>query len=109
MKKTLAVVSVLAAISSAQAMDFESKGSISVKDLKESGYPKAAKISLEDAVKAALEKQKGKAVSAELDDENGYLVYEVTISTADGSKMEVYVDAGNKKILGIEKDSGLLG
>ena len=57
-----------------------------------------AKVSLVQAVEAAVKKNSGKAISAELEEEDGYLVYSVEIVTGDGT-VEVKVDAGNKQIL----------
>lgn len=79
------------------------KGSIKVGVGKEDDYPNLAKITLEDAVKAALTKVPGKAVEAELDKEDGYLVYEVKIVSADKKKHELKVDAGTKEILKSEE------
>lgn len=57
-------------------------------------YAKLAKISPEQAKQAALAVVPGTVTSVELDDEDGFLVYEVVI----GNK-EVIVDAGNAKVL----------
>ncbi|MBI4178399.1 PepSY domain-containing protein [bacterium] len=60
-----------------------------------------ARVNLIDAVKSALAAVPGKAVSAELEDEAGFLVYSVEIVS--GEKVtEVKVDAGNKRILRTE-------
>lgn len=60
-----------------------------------------AKVDLVDAVKAALRNTPGKAVSAELEEDDGFLVYSVDVVN-DGKVTEVKVDAGNKKILKTE-------
>lgn len=57
-----------------------------------------AKVDLTDAVQAAVKHTPGKAIAAELEDEDGFLVYVVDVVS--GNKVtEVTVDAGNKKIL----------
>ncbi len=61
-----------------------------------------AKISLINAIEIGLKKVRGKAVRAELDNENGYLVYSVIITFNNESK-EVKIDAGNGKVLLVEK------
>ncbi|MEV0125965.1 PepSY domain-containing protein [Streptomyces sp. NPDC050703] len=66
---------------------------------------KAAEVTAADAIKAALADTSGTAVSAELDDEDGGLVWDVDIlkgSTWHG----VEVDAGTGKVLGswVDKD-----
>ena len=57
-----------------------------------------AKITANQAKRFAERKIGGKATSAELGNENGSLVYEVKIS-----QKETKVDAGNGKILRVEK------
>lgn len=63
-----------------------------------------ATISQDEAKKAALEAVPGTVGSAELGDENGSLIWEVDITKADGSSVEVKVDAGNGKVLAQEAD-----
>lgn len=74
-------------------------GTISVKDKKEKDYPGLATVTLQEAVDAALASVPGKAIEAELDDEKGYLVYDVKVAGTDNKMHEVTVDAGNKSIL----------
>ncbi|AEA46192.1 PepSY domain-containing protein [Archaeoglobus veneficus] len=62
-----------------------------------------AKITPKDAENAALAKVPGKVVKVSLDNENGYVVYSVEISTNAGVK-DVKVDAGTGQVLHI--DSG---
>ncbi|MEV0116350.1 PepSY domain-containing protein [Streptomyces sp. NPDC050844] len=62
---------------------------------------KAAKVTAADAIKAALAKQSGTAVSAELDDEDGgSLFWDVDVLGKDGSWHSVQVDPGTGKVLG---------
>ncbi len=63
-----------------------------------------AKITPKDAENAALAKVPGKVVKVSLDDENGYVVYSVEISTNSGIK-DIKIDAGNGQVLHI--DSGV--
>jgi len=62
-----------------------------------------AKITPEDAKNAALAKVPGKVVKVSLDNENGYVVYSVEISTDAGVK-DVKVDAGNGRVAYIDSD-----
>ncbi len=78
-------------------------GTIPTKNVNKKEYVNLAKISLQDAIAAALEKSPGKAVDAELDSENGFLVYEVKIVSAD-KKVKVRVDAGDKSILRVKEE-----
>jgi len=66
--------------------------------------PDLAKISLEEALKAAQAAVPGKLLHAELEVINGGLVYTVGIVNKAHHLIEVEVDAGNGRILAI--DSG---
>ena len=79
------------------------QGTIPVRDLKKEAYADSTKVTLADAIEAALENAPGKAVEAELDTEDGFLVYEVKVLGANHQKAEVLVDAGSKAILRVEK------
>lgn len=46
----------------------------------------------------------GEVVSAELEDEDGFVVWEVEVRAADGTVQEVTVDAGDARILGTERE-----
>jgi uncharacterized membrane protein YkoI len=63
-----------------------------------------AKVSLDEAVKAALQSVPGKVLKVELEDEDGYLVYGVEIAKADRQIADVKIDAGNGKLLKIDQD-----
>jgi len=67
-----------------------------------------AKVSLTDAVKAALAATPGKAVAAKLGSEKGTLSYEVNVLGSSGEATSVAVDAftGKTVTTGGEKDSG---
>ncbi|MWA13672.1 PepSY domain-containing protein [Streptomyces sp. BA2] len=60
---------------------------------------KAAKVTAADAIDAALAKHSGTAVSAELDDEDGGLVWDVDLLKGD-AWTSVQVDPGTGKVLG---------
>ena len=65
---------------------------------------KEVKVSSQDAEKVALNEVDGKVVESELGDENGTIVYEITIETQDG-KQEVKVDATSGEFLKVENDN----
>lgn len=46
----------------------------------------------------------GEVAGTELEDENGFVVWEVAVRAADGSLQEVTVDAGDASVLGTERD-----
>ncbi|MFE7620081.1 PepSY domain-containing protein [Streptomyces sp. NPDC057496] len=58
-----------------------------------------ARVSVQDAVAAALKAVPGTVTGAELDDEDGGLVWEVDVYGSDKVWHDVTVDAGNGKVL----------
>ncbi|MDI3481045.1 MAG: hypothetical protein PWQ97_700 [Tepidanaerobacteraceae bacterium] len=65
-----------------------------------------AKITKDEAIKAALAAHPGYAVKgASIGNENGYLVYEVNIADKSGKTLEIKVDAGNGKILATDSQA----
>ncbi len=81
------------------------KGSIRVDRQLETEYPAMARISMEQARAAALAAVPGVVLGVDLDEEDGFLVYDVRIATADKSTTtEVTVDAGDGRILATERD-----
>jgi uncharacterized membrane protein YkoI len=102
----LGAISLLAvSINAAYAKDLEKSGSIKVSKFSRTDHSELAKVTLQDAVAAATKKIPGKAIEAELESKNGYLVYEVKVVSADKNITEVFVDAGNYAILGTKKES----
>lgn len=66
---------------------------------------KLAKVSFEDALKTAEAAQAGAVVSGVLEAEDGGLQYAFEILNPQTGKIdEVAVDAGNGKVLGIDRD-----
>ena len=63
-----------------------------------------ARISIFKAIGIASSMSKGTPVEAELEAEDGYLVYEIELSTGDDARTEVVIDAGNGSILKQERD-----
>jgi uncharacterized membrane protein YkoI len=98
------VLTALIAIGGAHARQTNHTGSIQVKNDEEAGFAEMAKISLDSAVNAALKAVPGKVLKAELENENGYLVYGVEIVKTDHQIADVKVDAGNGKVLKVETD-----
>ena len=73
----------LFAIVGVYALQEKSAGSLSIKGDDEAGFAEMAKISFDSAMNEALKAVPGKVVKAELENENGYLVYGVEIAKAD--------------------------
>ncbi|MFD4629369.1 PepSY domain-containing protein [Streptomyces sp. NPDC058284] len=90
--------------SSVQLKDHDRQGGDGDDDRAEA---KAAEVTAADAIKAALADTKGTAVSAELDDEDGGLVWDVDILNG-RTWHSVEVDPGTGKVLGswTENDDG---
>ncbi len=80
-------------------------GTIPIPRTTEADYPGMAKISFDQAIQKALAAVKGKVLEAELEEEDGFLVYEVEIVGQNRSVTEVMVDAGNGEILAMEQES----
>ena len=58
-----------------------------------------ATVTPEEATTAALAAVPGTAGPAQLENENGYVVYGIEVTGADGTKVDVKVDAGNGSVL----------
>jgi uncharacterized membrane protein YkoI len=79
------------------------KGSIRpVGKVKPADCPALAKISFESALQAARARTPGSVIKAELEVEDGCLMYPFEIVGADKSITEVEIDAGNGRVLGTE-------
>ena len=95
----------LPVLASAKAEKAASAGSIRpTKKVKAADLPALAKISFDDAVKAATTAVPGKIIKAELEVEDGSLMYSFEIVGADKSITEVEIDAGNSQVLGTDKE-----
>jgi len=80
-------------------------GSIQVsKDEGEYKLAKLAKVSMAQAEQAANRQTHGKVIETELENESGFLVWEVKSVAQDGALTEVYIDAGNGKVLAMEQE-----
>ena len=79
-------------------------GSIPVGTHSESQLKGLAKITPAQAIQAALARVKGKVLKVELENENGFLVYDVEIRRPDRSTVELKVDAGNGRVLAMERE-----
>jgi len=62
-------------------------------------------INIIEAIQIALNNVYGQVIKAELDRENGFLIYEVEIIDPQGRRYEIEIDAYNGNILDIKSDS----
>jgi uncharacterized membrane protein YkoI len=102
----LATVAVILSLTDpARAAEARIAGTIAVKD-KATAAEKVglAKVTQQDAVAAALKAHAGKVVKSGLEEEEGFLVWEIDVMGDDKVEMEILVDAGNGKVLRKEKD-----
>lgn len=58
---------------------------------------------MNEAIAIAMNKQSGHIEEAELDEDDGRLLYEIEIETANG-EVEIDIDAVSGKILKVERD-----
>lgn len=65
---------------------------------------KEATITKQEAISAALKDVAGKATNTELEDENGTVVYGVSVTDNQGKQQDVKVDAKTGKVLKVEAD-----
>ncbi len=63
---------------------------------------KDAKVTIDQAVKTALEKVPGTAVEAELEKKHDKTVWEVEVLGADGKVSEVHIDAATGAVIDVE-------
>ncbi len=94
----------LMAIGAVSAQETKNTGSIRVSSADEAGFTDLAKIPFNSAVQSAVTAVPGKVLKAELENEDGYLVYSIEVAKSDHQIDEIMIDAGNGKVLKIEKD-----
>ena len=82
---------------------FASEGRIWIDDDDEADHTGDAVITEEEAIDIAEAHMDGTAYSAELENEDGYLVWGIHVENADG-KWDVKIDAGNGEVLKAESD-----
>jgi hypothetical protein len=63
------------------------------------------KITMEQAIKAAIEKVPGKVTEAELEEEDGKSVFEITVVGDDGKEFELEADAATGVVM-LEDEAG---
>lgn len=63
-----------------------------------------ATVSQADAEAAALAAVSGEIVQAELDDENGFVIWSIEVRDGAGTVHDVAIDAGNAQVLGTQAD-----
>lgn len=63
----------------------------------------SAKITIDEAIKTALENFPGKVIEAELEKKHGKTVWDVEILTADRGIMEIHIDAASGSVIMTEE------
>jgi hypothetical protein len=74
--------------------------------VKPADLPTLATISFQTALVTALEAASGSVIKAELEVENSNLMYSFEIVGPDKKITEVEINAGNGKVLAVDKDDG---
>ncbi len=72
------------------------------KEAKVGDLLKDAKVTIDQAIKTALEKVPGTAVEAELEKKHDKTVWEVEVVGADGKTSEIHVDAATGAVIDVE-------
>ena len=67
-------------------------------------YNRYSRISIEDAISIAMTQIPGEVTKAELDTENGRLVFEVDIITWQGIEYDMDIDAQTGRITRLKRD-----
>ena len=78
------------------------QGSIKVGEANEQAMAGLAKLGALDAINIATKAAPGKVTELQLDQENGYLIWDVTEVTPDGQEVQLKLDAGNGRLLAAE-------
>ena len=87
------------------AGDKKVAGSVAIpKGTSEASLPDYAVVGLAAALDKALKAVPGKPLAIEMENDDGFLVYEVKIVRPDKTIMEVTIDAGTGSILETEED-----
>ena len=101
-KAIFALIGIFALVISSVAV-YASDDRIFIGDDDEADHTDDAVITEEEAVAIAEEHTGGSAISVELENEDGYLVYGVHIEK-DSKNYDVKVDAGTGEVLKVEDD-----
>src|ERR671937_2328882 len=64
---------------------------------------KAAKVTIDQAIKTASEKVQGTVIEAELEKKHDKAVWEVEVLAADGKISEIHVDADSGSVIDVEE------
>jgi uncharacterized membrane protein YkoI len=103
MKRPLSVVAAIAAstlaLASVAIADAPITGTIPATRAQRAEWPAMAKITLEEAKAIALRDVPGTVDDADLELENGFLVYEVEVDDQAGLEHEFIIDAGSGVVL----------
>jgi len=79
-------------------------GTIRVEKKTDKDFFDQAKLSIEQSMVKALSEVQGTILKAELDNENGFLIYSIEVMKVDKNIMDVKIDAGSGEILFVEEN-----
>jgi len=105
MKKRMIGIMMIATIATVPLLADMKAGSIKLGlfDDEESAYS-LVKIPMEQVLKIALDKTPGQIVSAKLEKDDGYLVYEVKVVDKSNEEVEFDIDPVTGEILDVDKE-----
>lgn len=95
-------VAVLAGVSLLAAPAWSDKKGKGEEDGNVVEMAKEAKITVDQAIKTALEKAQGTVVEAELEKKHDKTIWEVEVVGADGKVSEVHIDAATGSVIDVE-------
>lgn len=105
MKKILSMLLLAIILSGGYLLAKEVKGgTLPVGEAGEAMWPAMAKLTLSQAIEKGLARVAGRTLSAELANKNGFLIFEVEVVKPNNEIMELWIDAGNGNILGLNND-----
>ena len=80
-------------------------GSIAVQNLDQQSLASIPIINAEKAIQIASLAVPGRVLQSKLGDENGFLIWEVDVQTANGQQTELKLDAGNGRLLAANSEN----
>jgi len=105
MKKIVYMAIVAVALFSTPALAKDFKGSIKMGWFEsEHKAMKEVKINMIQALQVAQKEVPGRIIKAKLEEEDGYLIYDIKIVTPEGKKVKLYIDPVTAKVLYKDKE-----
>jgi uncharacterized membrane protein YkoI len=101
-KLSVIAVAVLAGVGLLAAPAWSDKKGKGEEEGNVAGMAREAKVTVDQAIKTALEKVQGTVVEAELEKKHDKTIWEVEVVGADGKVTEVHIDAATGAVIDVE-------